>query len=799
MLASTFALASCDLLSENSGSTTPKTSDTETQTPSKTDEPTPSTSGGNNDSNDSNDNNSNNIVSHEETAKFNDYNQIDMTLYMKQGQEAYNFEGYSKPSSDSYLNINSIGELRINANYDTGSDNNKIYLKDNSATLYYKMIIPSEIKDTDGYVYEIYDDSTEKILDYTIGHVKSGALLILKSYDDGTTWNYDNTSFVNIGNNVIKYSPSGEDISTGTDYRIISALKVCTKKITGQEKHWIFWPFKYDMVDVEETIVYSYMQEVKIHIESGIISAGFYSNEVDYKYESEDAITSAVINKSSTLTDGSVTFDKITYSNNGNKRLKATCSFNDGEAFNVADGDVFTEKGKYCFTLMNGVGTSKTYTMFILDKNTIFEKYFGTNIFDQTHRIYDATSNVPVYMVGSVMSMKIDNNMPNLYGSIYKITNNQSKLYFDLGNIDDNLNYTFEHSGAYCVDLYVGSAESSGQKVNYKFYFNIVNMPDYKPSVNYQLLKSADRFLNTQRKVYAVNYETTKGGAYVFIFPATENGYELASEFSLNIEKRFIETYTDSDGVKYYYYHGRRYDSKVELFEAINNNLMDDVYLTYINPDETYGISILSDDQLSSVENNILEKDVRVCLSQEIKNALVTKDVIINDFTFTQIAPYECSSVTAIDPDGVEISIPFETSINDLFTKSGIYTIREENWNGINEYNVSFIKNNENLSKLNIKLVSEDDSETHMTLDSSSNGNSYNAKRLVLEKTNDVTDSQSLIIISAQGFRQVCLLSECDTYIYSLSLENTYKIQVINRLGYSYSITVSISGNYVEE
>ena len=108
-----------------------------------------------------------------------------MTLYMKQGQEAYNFEGYSKPSSDSYLNINSIGELRINANYDTGSDN-KIYLKDNSATLYYKMIIPSEIRDTDGYVYDIYDDSTEKILDYTIGHVKSGALLILKSYDDGS-------------------------------------------------------------------------------------------------------------------------------------------------------------------------------------------------------------------------------------------------------------------------------------------------------------------------------------------------------------------------------------------------------------------------------------------------------------------------------------------------------------------------------------------------------------------------------------------------------------------------------------
>ena len=43
MLASTFALASCDLLSEDSGSTTPKISDTETPTPSKTDDPTPST------------------------------------------------------------------------------------------------------------------------------------------------------------------------------------------------------------------------------------------------------------------------------------------------------------------------------------------------------------------------------------------------------------------------------------------------------------------------------------------------------------------------------------------------------------------------------------------------------------------------------------------------------------------------------------------------------------------------------------------------------------------------------------
>jgi hypothetical protein len=166
---------------------------------------------------------------------------------------------------------------------------------------------------------------------------------------------------------------------------------------------------------------------------------------------------------------------------------------------------------------------------------------------------------------------------------------------------------------------------------------------------------------------------------------------------------------------------------------------------------------------------------------------------------FTQITSYECSKVTAIDPDGIEISIPFNTCINDIFTKSGIYKIKEENWNGINEYNVSYINNNENFGVLNIKLISETDEINYMTLDNSSHGNSFDAKRLVLEKSNDLTDSQCLIIISAQGYRKVSLLKECDTYIYSLSVENTYKIQIINRLGYSYSITVGISGNYEEE
>lgn len=42
MLASTFALASCDLLSEGSSDTTPKTTDTDTTKPSKTEDTTPS-------------------------------------------------------------------------------------------------------------------------------------------------------------------------------------------------------------------------------------------------------------------------------------------------------------------------------------------------------------------------------------------------------------------------------------------------------------------------------------------------------------------------------------------------------------------------------------------------------------------------------------------------------------------------------------------------------------------------------------------------------------------------------------
>ena len=737
-----------------------------------------------------------------ESIDFDSYSTVNSYLYLKHNDVNYDMNDFSESKSVEYLKMTSIGELKIEGEYDyfkSGVDS--YYITGNSLSFYYKQNNNDSTLGYDGYSYSVLDDYTDTMMGHAIGEVNSGAFMVFKSYDNGINWKYENASFVNIGNNIIKYTPSGDDINNGVSLKFIMGQKMYCDKVVGQKKKWIFWPFKYEMVDIIERTVYTCMQVSIIHLESGIISSGFYSNEVDYKYEDDDSILGEIINKSSSLTHNSITFDKIKYSTNGNKNLTTKCSYNGGELFDVNEGDVFTQVGEYRFNVSNSIGTrKKDITIYIVDKESLFFDYFKDNLVEQDKRVFDETSNVPVYMKGTALKYQVKDNMPTLYGNIYKVEN---------GNIVDPplktivgeekiFDYELNETGMYCVVLYVGNKESSGQKVCYTFNFKVVNNPTYKPQVNYNLLKSTDRFLNMKRKAYAVNFYTSKGGSYVFLFPANLSGYNQAYEFGLNIEKRYIEKYED-DNSKYYYYRGKRYDSKVELYEKIEENVFENLYLTYINPLEVYGVEILSEDKLVQIENQILEKDVRVCLSQKIKTELCSNDIIINDFIFTQIANYECEKIVAIDEMGNEIQIPFNVNINSILNNTGKYIIREYNWCNIREYEVVFIKEGDNTSLISATIISESDETYNIIITKDTVIDTIDLKRIVFNKSYDELDSQSLVVITSIGFREVCLLKELDSYIYDLTEQGIYNIEVINRLGYSFSFSVNVSGNYIIE
>ena len=722
-------------------------------------------------------------------------------LYYKDGDASYDLSGVSINDSSSIIGIESLGEIKIKGDVNEAQINgiNGYFADDDSVSIDFNRTLFSNIVGSDGYEYSICNDQTENIMGYTIGAVQECGVIILKSYDNGASWVYNNASFVNV-NNTISYFPNGEDILKGTIIRIVVGMKLSTQKVVGQKKDWKN-PFYYKWVDVYDTFYITLIQENTFYIGTNIINAGFYSSEVEYHVEKENEFESEIVNKSSSLTNGSVTFDKITYSNNSNNSLSTTCSYNEQEPFVVTNYQTFTSVGKYHFVVSNPIGNTKEFTIFLLDKDTLFEDYFGDSYISQEKRVFDAESPYPVFMVGTkIGASETKDYLPPISGSIFVANGGQfsETPYRTLSSEEAVSQIEITEPNLYCVKLLIGEESSSGQKVSYSFFFKIVNSPDYQPTVNYNLIHSSDRILNMSSKAYAVNFETTQGGSYVFLFPCSGKGYEQAESFALEIEKRFIESHNDTSG-KYYYYRGKRFDSKVELYGAMVDRISDSVYLTYINPLETYAIEIVDENKLDRIETQLLENDVRVCLNNEIKNELLSKDTIINNYIFTQVAPFESGSVSAIDEFGVEFSIPFDISVNEVLPHTGCYTIKETNWCNTRTYQVFYIKPTEITGTVSLSLYDENDELTTQIIDSSNSGITLAAKRAVINKSADVNDSQTVIVCSALGYRQISLLSEADSYIYELTEQGTYTVEIINRMGYSYQFSIEISGTYVPD
>ena len=193
-------------------------------------------------------------------------------LYYKNGDASYDLSDVSLNDSSSVLGIRAIGEVRIIGDVTEAQFNGmKGYFADNdSVSIAFNRTLFTNITGSDGYEYSIYSDQTESMMGYTIGEVQECGVIILKSYDNGSVWVYDNTSVVNVGNDTISYYPSGEDIMRGTIIRIVAGTKLSTQKIVGQKKEW-HGPFSYEWVDEYDTFYITLIQNSTFFLGTNII------------------------------------------------------------------------------------------------------------------------------------------------------------------------------------------------------------------------------------------------------------------------------------------------------------------------------------------------------------------------------------------------------------------------------------------------------------------------------------------------------------------------------------------------
>ena len=661
-------------------------------------------------------------------------------------------------------------------------------------------------KNNNGHAWKLSSDSATSINGVGTGTIGDGGFLVMKSLDDGATWVKEATS-VSINNETITFTPDGADIKTGVLYKFICVCETYYTYASGRHKDWVFWPFKYKWVTEYSDHYENLAQQSIVYVASDSAEVGFYSTAIDNydissAFEDVAAETLEILKKGTTLSNNSVSFDQIRVDKLGNSSFDVVCSYNNSSYFTVEDGEIFTQPGKYHFVITTKFLTQRELDLWILKPgdDMAFSQYFGNSFVSQDKRVFDKNSQLPVYMVGSTLNVAPAANVPGLSGHIYRYADaaavdaDQYEIVHTFTFQTEAATITLTQTGIYCADLFAGDPNACGEIIHYGFYFIVVDNEDYMPTVNLEMLTSADRHVMLKTSAYAVNFATAGGGSYVFMFEATSEGYEAALEFSEAIEYRFIEEYIGANGNNYYYYkaHGtsglkERFDSKVELYAAVTNYAKVNVNLTYTNNTEAYA-TMTMDEAVANIENTSIRNDIKVCIDTQTRDNLVAEDIILNGYVFYQAAVYESSSVTATAEDGTVYTIPYDTAVETVLPGTGRYLITESNWHGTNTYYVTYIAADEvtgSISYVAYKDYAEFSGKIDSSVDSVIEANS-----VTLVCGEDKYDSQSIVTISRVGSRKNMLLSEIDRY--TISEPGIYTITIINRCGYTTTSTVKI-------
>ena len=686
----------------------------------------------------------------------------------------------------------------------------------------------------EGHNWKLNSDSATSINGSTTGTIGNGAVLILKSLDDGATWTPE-TSSVNINGKTVTFTPDGEDIQRGVLYKFVSVCEAYYEysyqsgTVTKYPEYkdaplalqllggpaavgvWILANSWQEPKYSTDKNYQNFAQQTIVYLASDSCEVAFY-NEVTENYDLSAEFPGVavedleVLRTGVTLSHNSVSLSSFRLDKLGNKSFSVFCSYNEGLFDNVEDGQVFSAPGKYSFLITSKFGTVRKCDIYILDPGSDFaySQFFGNSMVSQHLRVYKKDSAIPVYMIGTYLNVNVAPTLclPGISGNIYRYADAAA---VERGECTILRTYNFQQkaetfvipsAGIYVADFYIGDPNACGDCIHYTFYFEIVTAGDYSPSVNFEMITSCDRKVLLKSACYTVSFGTAGGGCYLFMFNSNEEGYKEAISFAESIENRFIEEYEDNNGKKYYYYrsHGTsglktRFDSKVELYAEIDKRVKENVNLTYINSTEQYATMTL-DEAIANVATTSIPKDIRVTINSETRNSMVSEDIIINGYKFWRASDYESEYIIATDERGNIISVPYDTPVEEIFTATGSYLISETNRYGTRQYSVNFIAPGDITGSIAF-LGFKDYKEFSGTI-SKDSVKTIEANGICLVSGADKYDSQTLVTISTTGSRKTMLLSEIKEY--TIIEPGSYTITLTNRCGYTTSVTIKITG-----
>ncbi len=666
----------------------------------------------------------------------------------------------------------------------------------------YKQNITSS--DYGGHTWHLRLDTNSVVCGHNIGEINNGGIIVLKSFNRGSSW-VKATQSIKINGQEVLFTPSGEDIAQGVLYKFVSVAETYYTYRSGTKTNYIIWPFWSEEEPIFSDHVINLMQETIVYVASDTPVIGMYNDKTEnYKLDLPEEVSdieAEIIHKGVSLADNGISTTKVRLDFLKNKSHYIDYSYNGSSFKKAQDGQVLSEVGQYQIRVKSVFGMVKTYTIYIIDEKTIFESYFGEHIVSQEKRIYDSSSKLPIYCNGTTYSVNANSEfLPALYGSLSYFADekavNDGDAVITKWNGFHKFDGELKKNGYYAFEFTTGDVnDGNGDIACFSFLLKVQDKGSYAPTVNKQLLTSSERNINLNRTFFSVPVYSAGGGAYVFCF----KDLKTAEDFSYQSELRFVEDFYAKDGL--YFYKGENgnvkvpYNSKVELYDAVRKISKQNVSYATIDNTLQYGVMSL-EEAIKNVENTSIKNDIYVVNSIQERDNLRSVDVILNGFKFTQAADYEVNKVVAKNVDtGEEITIPFEIVVDSVLPeKTAKYEITEYNWAGSNSYIVNFVTGN--TAKINVSYTTTDGYASAKV--DANNTVTINAKNEVkFIESIDEYDSETIVTISKLGYIKVLSLKDlAEKY---LDEEGEYTITIKSRANYSYSFKIIIAENKEDE
>lgn len=651
------------------------------------------------------------------------------------------------------------------------------------------------------------------------GEVGKGALIIQTS-PNGKNWkNVDKgryakglytTDFAgNYGKdeNVLIYTPRGEDILNGVYIQVLFAFQV--KKLTADEYR--------DYVEAYQFyLCFDDLGAVTFHNLS-------VEDTLDEIFADTDKNTAEVYKRAESLESGSYTVTGFSIDKTGNPTVNHTVLCDGKSVSNTKNS--YKETGKYDIKLTSPVGSTRALTIYV-DSRTPEESmnlYFGEG-FISGKRIF-SEGEYPVYESGDITYhiAALEDNVLPLYGQIKNLsTGSEITVRQDRDEKTGVISEPGEYQAVFATSEKYFTDELAGDARVFTFRFNVIDQGTAPgPVVNQRFLNeySHSTVADSNPVYYGLTYSSAGKGKITLAFASREEAARYAYEY----EKGMVEK-QENGGHRYsgsfVVDQSIRYDSTWELTDAVNYYAEAAVHRHYFDMSDEFTYLTLRQEELDkSLNLRQLELSRSVTIfadGQKEKLTDIDALPLLNDKLYAYLDPasgevdrgsssfefitdqyggIDSKTVTITDSEGGKHSIRYSESVGKQLSEdncpSGIVTIREETMYGdFSEYQAVYIAPEDNRTELTLAYTQGDDTDTAV-YKGSGNGPDIVADSFMITGLGDPLDPYAFVVVSHNQKEDIFSAKEESDTVWSDPGE--YRITCLNRMGYGYVVPVTVT------